>query len=50
MGSGSRFKVISCYENFAIGVSISRFPHSFSMLFSIGFWDIYIGLGKGYDA
>ena len=49
MGSGSRFKIITSYDNFAVGVNIGRFPHSLGITFSLGFWDIYIGFGKGYD-
>ena len=48
MGSGSRFS-ISATNGFAVGIYISRFPHSLSICISLIIINIYIGFGKGYD-
>lgn len=49
MGSGSKFQFDTNYRGFAIGFSVSRFPHTVSLNILLGFWQIYIGFGKGYD-
>ena len=49
MGSGPKFSITSHYQGFALGFSISRFPHTVSVNLMLGFWHIYIGFGKGYD-
>lgn len=49
MGSGPKFSIISNYQGFAVGFGVRRFPHSVSIDVMLGFWQIYIGFGKGYD-
>lgn len=49
MGSGSKFSFNQTFKYFSIGLSVSRFPHTVSVNFDLGFWHIYIGFGKGYD-
>ena len=50
MGSGSRFQ-IDRLEGNAVGFGgfFARWPHSVSINIVFLFWDVYIGLGKGYD-
>lgn len=49
MGSGPRFK-ISLVQGIGLAVYANRgFPHALSINLLIGFVDIYIGFGKGYD-
>ena len=48
MGSGSRFG-ISITKGFGLAVYVDRFPHALSITLLIGFVNIYLGFGKGYD-
>ena len=50
MGSGPRFEVTSDYSSFSVGVGICRFPYSWVVGISLGFWDISYGFGKAYDS
>lgn len=49
MGSGSKFSILSNYRGFAFGFGVSQFPHAVSIDIMLGFWQVYIGFGKGYD-
>jgi hypothetical protein len=48
MGSGSRFE-ISLAKGLGLAIYVDRFPHALSINLLIGFVNIYIGFGKGYD-
>lgn len=49
MGSGPRFAIYRA-DGFGLGLVFSRFPYAvtFTVLFFV--WQIYVGLGKPYDA
>ena len=49
MGSGPRFDFKQNLAYFAVGFTLSRFPHSLSLTIDLGFWHVYFGFGKGYD-
>lgn len=48
MGSGDKFRV-NFAHGFGLAVYVSRFPHELSITLLLGFIDIYLGFGKGYD-
>lgn len=48
MGSGSKFD-ISLVKGFGLAMYYDPFPHEYSFNILIGCFNIYIGLGKGYD-
>ena len=48
MGSGDKFSV-GFAKGFGLAVYYDRFPHEHSFIIVIGCFNIYIGLGKGYD-
>jgi len=48
MGAGSKFE-IGFVKGFGLAVYFDRFPHEYSFNILIGCFNIYIGLGKGYD-
>lgn len=48
MGSGSRFS-IGLVKGFGLAIYADRFPHAVSFNILIGFINVYIGFGKGYD-
>lgn len=48
MGSGPKFSV-DFHKHFSLGISVSRWPHDWSILLSLVFVTIYFGIGKGYD-
>ena len=50
MGSGPRFKFEQDFTGFALGIGVFRFPYSWTVGISLGFWDISYGFGKAYDA
>ena len=49
MGSPDKFSLRKIPEGIALGIFISRFPHALSINILLFKYDIYIGLGKGYD-
>jgi hypothetical protein len=48
MGAGDKFSV-DFHKYFSLGISISRWPHDWSITLSLVFVTIYVGFGKGYD-
>lgn len=49
MGSGSRFKFSYVPEQFSLGFTLGRFPHSYCLYLHLGWFNLYFGVGKGYD-
>ena len=48
MGSGDKFE-INFVKGFGFAVFVDRFPHELSLNILLGCFNIYIGIGKGYD-
>lgn len=48
MGSGSKFR-IGFVPVVGLGFSINRFPHTISINITLICFQLYLGIGKGYD-
>ena len=48
MGSGDKFK-IGIVKGFGLAMFVDTFPHALSITLIIGWFQIYMGFGKGYD-
>lgn len=48
MGAGDKFS-IGIVKGFGLAVFVDRFPHELSITLIVGWFQIYLGFGKGYD-
>jgi hypothetical protein len=48
MGSGDKFS-IGIVKGFGLAIFVDKFPHTLSITLIVGWFQIYMGFGKGYD-